>query len=205
MFDGGSSDYIDYVNQGLGYAEGRTGEANDLLNPYRRMGMMSAAPLMRFSRQTITDPGSYYNNMMSGYETSPAAQAQMAASQEAAMNAASASGGLGGTNMYNQIQQDAQGIMAQDSQRYMDNLMNLQRQGLGVGQNIFNTGYGASGQQAQNLHQTGLAGLRAYSSMGQAAQMAGLESGRNWASLAGGVAGAMLPRVSSLAQGIMNF
>lgn len=116
------------------------------------------------------DPSSFINNLMSQYQTSPYAKFQMQQGQNAANNAASASGMMGSTPFMQASQDYAHGISQQDMNQYLQNVLGVNTQ-YGAGQNALMQG----GQNAANA----LTNL--YSHMGDqmGAAAYGREAGKN--------------------------
>jgi hypothetical protein len=150
---GGGPDYDNPADDAMPYLEAIPGTVTPYYNPYINLGKGAARVSAPVYYQQITDPQGYYNDMMSGYQTSDAYkynQQQAMAQQQAAANA----GGFTGTS-YDQANQAAttQGLLAQDQQRYYNNVTGAQQQGLNAGMHYFDTGYQASNTLAQMLGQ----------------------------------------------------
>jgi len=80
--------------------------------------------------QINQSPQDFYQTLMSGYEQSPQYQQQMENMQKAIANAGAASGMMGSGSFYDDWQRNAQNIMAQDQDRWLQNMLGVNtRQG----------------------------------------------------------------------------
>lgn len=79
------------------------------------------------------DPSGFINHLMSGYQTSPYAKFQMQQGQNAANNAASASGMMGSTPFMQASQDYAQNIASGDMQNWLQRVLGINSQ-YGAGQ-----------------------------------------------------------------------
>jgi hypothetical protein len=119
--------------------------------PYREAGMRALPTLEEQMMMLLTSPSTTYNMLSSGYETSPGYEFQQQENMNAA-NSAAAAGGMAGTPAHQQQAMNmSQGTAAQDYNNYMNHMMSLYTQGLGVGNNINQMGYNASSAIAQDL------------------------------------------------------
>lgn len=86
--------------------------------------------------QAGLSPYDAYQNMMSGYMTSPQAKYQTDQMQKAADRGASASGMLGSGSYFDSLQRNQQDIIAQDQQQWLGNMMGVNQQQMGQIQNF---------------------------------------------------------------------
>lgn len=159
---------------------------NHYYGPYREAGLNMLPTLENQANMLITNPGSVYSSLGAGFETSPGYEYQMQTGMNAANQAASA-GGMAGTQQHQgYAQSTAQGIASQEWNTYMDYMMNLYKQGLGLGGDINQMGYKASSSMLDEL--TRFMGAQ----MGLSAQAAQYEAEQalNWLPFVGGLAGA---------------
>lgn len=140
--------------------------AMDQMQKYGQMGADVQKPWLEAGQRGMgryedwlagqKDPSGFINNMMGQYQISPYAKFQMQQGQNAANNAASASGMLGSTPFMQASQDYARNIASQDQNQWLQNV-------LGV-----NTQYG---QGQQNLMQGGQNAANSltnlYSNLGQ--------------------------------------
>jgi|SRR6185295_7566591 len=117
------------------------------------LGKGAVRTMAPIQQQMATDPGAFYNGMMSGYEPSD----QYNFNQQQLMNqqrAAAAAGGFAGTP-YDQGRQAelTHGLLSQDEQEYFNNLMGIQNKGMNAGMDYFHQGYDASSNLANLLGQ----------------------------------------------------
>lgn len=163
----GYEELMKMLQQGMGEMKGYTNEANALLSPYRDIGM-GQTNFLQQAIANMSNPNEFYNKMMSGYQESPMATRQRQMGTNDALAAASASGMTGSSDLLSQINQQSQNISNQDQQKYFNNMMGINNQGLGMAQNLYNTGYGATGQMSGNLSSLARAVADMYGQMGQA-------------------------------------
>lgn len=152
-FGGSDSSYQNPADSAMPYLEQTPGTVSPYYQPYINWGMQSGNILSNEYGQMATNPQDYYNNIMSGYNQSDAYkynQQQAMAQQQAS----AAQGGYSGTQ-FDQANQAAttQGLLAQDQQQYYNNVTGAQKQGLQGETGLFNTGYEASNQLANDLMQ----------------------------------------------------
>jgi len=179
-----------YGQQGIDAFRQYGQQANQGLQPYQTSGQGEINPYMQ-NYQRMLDPNKFINEQMSGYMESPWAKMQMAKGQNSIQNAASAGGGLGGTNYMADMGDYARNITAADQQNYLNNAMNVWNGGLGRQGEMVGMGHNASGQMGKNMMNTGNNIGNAYNSMGQGV------SG-NYGSMGQGIAGGY----NSMGQGI---
>lgn len=137
-------------NQGQGY-----------LDPYNQAGRGQIDKLTG-AQDKLMDPAALQNEWAKSYQMSPYAQQLQQQAQSSGMDAASSQGLLGSSSAINSIQQGSSNIMNADREKYMNDLMEKYRTGIGVGQNIFGQGANAANQMSQNANQYGqnMAGVK---------------------------------------------
>lgn len=140
-------------------------EAQNYLKPYNQAGMDQIGRLTG-AQDKLMDPAALQNEWAKGYETSPYAQQLQAQAMNSGMEGAGNMGLLGSSAALNTLQQGSSNIMQKDRQNYMNDLMQKYMTGLGIGQNMYNTGANAGNQLGQNA-------------MTQGQNMAGLSFGEN--------------------------
>jgi hypothetical protein len=150
---GNTPDYENPADDAMPYLESVPGTVQPIYQPYIDQGLKSGGILANEYGQMATNPGDYYNNIMSGYTQSDAYkynQQQAMAQQQAAANA----GGYTGTS-FDQANQayTTNGLLANDEQQYYNNVTGAQRYGLQGESHLFDTGYEASNQLANDLVQ----------------------------------------------------
>lgn len=131
------------------------------LQPYNQGGLDQLQKLLG-AEGNLLDPSKLQNEWAKSYEISPYAKQLQDQAKASGMDAASSQGLLGSSSAINAIQQGSSNIMNADRQKFMDDLMQKYMAGIGIGQNIFNTGAGAAGQMSQNANQYGqnMAGVK---------------------------------------------
>lgn len=170
----GAEDYEESLRQGLNELKKYGLEGANFLNPYATAGEGQIGALQRAIASMI-NPGQYYNQIMSNYQESPAAKMQQEVGTNNALNAASASGMLGSSDLLNDINQQSQNISNQDMQQYFNNMMGINTQGLNMAQHMYDAGYGADAQKASIYNNLARAIAQMYGGIGKA-RMAGDEA-----------------------------
>ena len=132
-----------YFQQGMKYQQ-----------PFLQAGQ-GQIPILQGQQSKLLNPASLQNEWVKGYETSPYAQDLMKRSADTG-NQQAAAMGLGGSsaNLEN-VQRTGSSIMQQDRQQYLNDLMQKYMTGIGIGQNIFNTGASTAHNMGQMASQTG--------------------------------------------------
>lgn len=135
-------------------------QAQGFEKPFWQHGLDQYGNLMG-AEGALMDPAKLESQWAQGYETSPYAKQMLAQNQSSGLDAASSMGLMGSSGALQNIQTGAGNIVNQDRQQYMNDLMQKYLQGIGIGQNIYNTGaqMGSQlGQQAQRFgeNQAGL-------------------------------------------------
>jgi len=127
-------------------------QAQRFQQPYADAGM-GQLPILTGAQGRLLDPSSLLAEWMGKYQTSPYAQKSMENAKEAGMGAASSMGLMGSSAALNNVQQSSSDIMNADRQQFLNDLMQKYMAGIGIGQNIYNTGAetaGNLGKQAMN-------------------------------------------------------
>ncbi len=159
--------------------------------PYQEAGKSSLADLQERYKQMLDNPGEIYNKLGQGYQQSPGYAATLRQALSGANNAAAlgGGGGLGSPGAINNTAQAAGDVANQDFEKYMQNVLGLNKQGLEGEQGIEQQGYGANTDYAQMLAQ--LAGTQGqYAFEGQKGKNA--NQSQNWSNLFSGL-GSLLP------------
>lgn len=135
-------------------------EAQGYLKPYNQAGMDQIGRLTG-AQDKLMNPGSLQNEWAEGYSTSPYAKQLQSEAMNAGLEGAGSMGLLGSSAALNTLQQGSSNIMQKDREKYMNDLMQKYLAGLGIGQNMYNTGANVGGQLGQNAMTQGqnLAGL----------------------------------------------
>lgn len=186
---------MDYMNP---YYQGGLADYNRYRSDVGRQGDMFAQygnPADYAWRNAGTSPQEFYQNLMKGYTTSPQAQYQTDQMQKAAQRAGSASGMTGSGTFFDQIQRNQQDIIAQDQDRWLNNMLGVNNQQMGYLNNF-------QGQQNDYLNRlNGLAnmGFNSANNMGQYAigqgnanAMTEMGKGNTWGNMLNFGAGAYM-------------
>ncbi len=119
-------------------------QAQGYQEPYRQAGVDQLGRL-NTAENSLLDPSALLAKWMGSYEMSPYAQKSMSNAKESGLGAASSMGLLGSSSALSNIQNSAGDIMNADRTQFLNDLMQKYMTGIGVGQNIYNTGAATAG------------------------------------------------------------
>lgn len=152
--------FSSFMHPGRGYDK-----AQEQLDKYYQQAQAYQQPYMQRGDQAygglntamgnLLDPEKLQSQWASGYEESPYAKQQEAMAQQQGLNAASSMGLMGSSPALQAIQSGTAGIVQQDRQQYLNDLMQKYLAGTGIGQNIYGIGANAGNQMAQNAMNQG--------------------------------------------------
>jgi hypothetical protein len=125
-----------FFQQAMGYQQ-----------PYDEAGKNQIGKL-NTAEDRLLHPDELLNEWTSGYETSPFAKQLLGQSKAAGLDAASSMGLNGSSAALGNIQNSAGNIVNSDRNSYLTDLMEKYMKGIGIGQNIFNTGATTAGHEA---------------------------------------------------------
>lgn len=174
-----AGDHIrDYYNQATGY-----------LNPYNDAGK---GALDQYSNMVapMANPQEFYNNMMSGFQLSPAQKFAQQQGLDAISNNMAMRGLSGSGSMAKALEDYAQNNTAQAQQQYFNNLSGIYNQGLQGYGNLMNQGFNAGALNSQHAMNAG----RSEAELAQARAMMSANSARGNSEglgLLGGAIGAL--------------
>lgn len=120
------------------------GQAQDFQRPYADAGKNQIGTLTG-AENALLDPSALLGKWMESYESSPFAKKSMSNARESGLDAASSMGLSGSSAAVNNIQQSSGDIMNADRSQFLNDLMQKYMAGVGIGQNIFNTGAATAG------------------------------------------------------------
>ncbi len=181
-------------------------QAQGIEQPFINQGQAQYAPLNE-ARSALMNPAQLENQWSQGYQNSPYAQQLLNMNRQSGLEAAGAMG-MGTNNMMgssaalNNIQAGAGNIVNQQRQQYLNDLMQKYMQGIGLGQNMYNTGANMGGQmggqamtQGENMAQLGYGiknapGEQLAGVMRMIASIMGANNGSGAGAAAGAAAGA---------------
>ncbi len=127
-----------YYNQGQGYQQ-----------PYNTQGQAQTGNLNEYINK-LMHPETLQDEWSKGYKESETAKQMEGLANEHGLNTASSMGLMGSSPALQAIQAGTTGIVAQDRQKYLDDLMEKYKTGAGISQGIYNTGATTAGQMGQN-------------------------------------------------------
>lgn len=125
-------EYEKYMNRGMEYQK-----------PFYNAGQRGLKGYEDWSN-SMKDPTGFINNIMGQYQQSPYAKFQMQQGQNAANNAASASGLMGSTPYMQASQDYARNITSQDQNQWLNNVLGVNTQYGGSQGNLMNSGQNAA-------------------------------------------------------------
>lgn len=119
--------------------------------PYMQQGQSAYNQYSPILNQMTQDPAAYLSQLMSGYEESPY-YSNMRDEALKAASATAAAGGRRGTpqDMAQQAKLSA-ALTGEGMQNWLQNVFNLQNQGLQGQQHLYDVGYGAAGQYGSDM------------------------------------------------------
>lgn len=120
------------------------GQAQQFQQPYAQAGQNQLGTLTG-AENSLLDPSALLAKWMDSYQMSPFAEKTMQNSRESGLDAASSMGLSGSSAALNNIQQSAGDVMNADRSQFLNDLMQKYMTGIGLGQNIFNTGAATAG------------------------------------------------------------
>lgn len=133
------------------YFEKSEAAMKQYMQPFVDYGWGFSPSLQSNYNNLVNDPAAMLEMFMSGYEPSKAYQMQQDRMGQAAANSAAA-GGFRGAPLEQATQQEiTQGLLSQDMQKYLSNVLGLYGTGLQGQQGMFNTGFNASSGLSSDL------------------------------------------------------
>lgn len=147
LFGGGANPMND-ANQYLNQIPGIAHQGYD---PYVNAGLDASGKTKSAYEDLMNDPTGFINKLMEGYKPSEGYQFQKGELTKELGNAAAA-GGIAGTN-FDQMNQakGIQGLLSQDMQQFLQNVLGRYDKGLKGEEGIANRGYDASGKLTDAL------------------------------------------------------
>lgn len=149
-----------FLHPGRGYRDAARemqkawGQAQDFQRPYADAGKNQIG-ILTGAENSLLDPSALLSKWMESYQSSPFAQKSMENARESGLNAASSMGLGGSSAAVNNIQQSSGDIMNADRSQYLNDLMQKYMTGVGIGQNIFNTGAATAGNMGNQAISVG--------------------------------------------------
>lgn len=192
LFGGGQQegyqDLIDQLQRGQQSQQQYTQQGIGYLDPYRQFGQQAGGDLQSMFAQ-MRDPSAYINNILSGYQQSPAEQFAQKQALEAITNQAQ-SQGLGGSSAAQmQAGQTAANIAGQNQNQYLQNVLGVNQNRMGGLQNLVGAGAGAAGQSAAMMGNLGQSMMSSYGDIGNAMYGQDVSRGTALSNLLGTIGG----------------
>lgn len=129
-------------------------QAQGFQQPYRQAGLDQLNRL-NSAENSLLDPSTLLNKWMGSYTTSPYAKRSMDNAKASGLDAASSMGLLGSNSAISNIQNSSSDIMNADRQQFLNDLMQKYMTGIGIGQNIYNTGAATAGNMGNQALSVG--------------------------------------------------
>lgn len=168
------------------------GATQGYYDPYIKAGQGALSQLEGQYGNLLKDPGGLMNQIGQSYQKSPGFDFQLKQALQAASNAAAAGGLAGSPQHEQQSMQLANNLANQDYNSWISRALGLYGQGLQGEQDLYHTGYDASGSMANILKDT-LAKQAELKYQGQdAANKHQAQAGSIWDTV-GSLAGAAIP------------
>jgi hypothetical protein len=133
-----------YLNQIPGMAKG-------YYEPYINKGNEAYNTFNPEINQMTSDPAAFLEKIMKGYEPSRGYQLQRDEQLKAAGNSAAAGGMRGSSNDISNEARIADTLQGEDMQKWLQNVLGIQKQGQTGEENLYNTGYNASNALSSDL------------------------------------------------------
>lgn len=159
--------------------------------PYINRGNQSQELASGAYSQMLNDPSSFVEQIMASYQPSKGYDFRKKNAMNAARNSAAAGGFSGTYNDQAQQSELADGLLSQDMQQYLQNILGVHGTGLAGHQNVANMGYNAAGSLADY---TGNA-YGAQAQMRRSNNMQRMQSNHGNAGLFGGFVGQGLKKM----------
>ncbi len=151
MFGLSGASHKDPAAAAMPYLNQIPGIGKEAYNPFIQQGQQSSQITNPIYSQMAQDPSGFLNQMMNNYSPSEGYRFKEQALSRALGNTAAA-GGMSGTQGHQMEQGDMiRGLLGQDQQQYLANLLGIQGQGLQGHEGNIGRGYGASGDLAGYL------------------------------------------------------
>ena len=129
-------------------------EAQGNLQPYNQNGQNAFGGLNQ-AMQNLLNPQTLQDQWSKGYQESDLAKQNEAMASQHGLDAASSMGLMASSPAIQAIQSGTSGIVAADRQKYLDDLMQKYMTGIGIGQNVYNTGANSANALSQNAMNMG--------------------------------------------------
>ena len=123
------------------------------LGSYMEHGKNAGDALFREFMMLLNNPQGQYDELTAGFEESPGYEYNYNQSMNASNSAAAAGGMLGSPAHQQAASEQATQNANQEFSNYFDDMLNLYMTGIGMGQDFYKTGYGASSQMADTMAQ----------------------------------------------------
>lgn len=186
-----------YYQQGQGY-----------LNPYSQNGMETYGKYSG-AMDNLLDPSKLEDEWSKHYRESDIAQQDEAMGNQHGLNAAASMGLMGSSPALQAIQSGTAGIVAQDRQKYLEDLMKKYMTGIGIGQDIYGKGATAANSMSQNAMNMGQNSSQLEFNKNNAqgdmfGKLLGYGSGLVGSALGGPIGGALANKMGWSTQGTYN-
>ena len=128
--------------------------AQGRLQPYNQNGQ-DVYGKYKEAMEKLMNPGGLQDEWSKNYQESDIAKQNEAMASQSGLNAAQQMGLNGSSPALQAIQSGTAGIVANDRQKYLDDLMQKYMAGIGIGKDIYGTGANAAGKQSRKCNEQG--------------------------------------------------
>lgn len=183
----GSGDFTNPADPAMKYLNNIPGTISPYYNPYINRGNQAGDALQGQYGELLNDPGAKLNKIGTDYQKSPGFDFALQQALQGA-NHAAAAGGMAGTSQ-NQMEamKAATGLANQDYENWLSHALGLYGTGIQGQQGMYNTGYNASNELAQNLANTMLNQAKLSYEGQNAENQHNSAQGSIWGDLLGGI------------------
>lgn len=134
------------ANAAMPYLDQIPGEAHKLYDPYITRGHQAGDRLSSEYDKLLSDPTAFINKIMEGYKTSEGYNFQKDELMKELGNNAAAGGVAGTPYDFDRKSERVQGLLSQDMQQFLQNVLGRYDKGLAGEQGFEQEGYDASGK-----------------------------------------------------------
>lgn len=129
-------------------------QSQSYLNPYNQNGLEAYGKYSN-AMDKLLNPASLEDEWSKNYKESELAKQNEDMATQSGLNAAQQMGLMGSEPALSALQSGKASIVAQDRQRYLDDLMKKYMAGIGIGQDIYSKGENSAGQMSNNASNMG--------------------------------------------------
>lgn len=155
-----------YAREGIGAIQGRTLNANEVLNPFYQTGYNAGQSLANEANAEWANSPLNRRFTLQDFQEDPGYQFRLAEGERGIRNDMAARGGLYSGGALKGMERFRQGLAAQEYGNAFDRFKQEQQQRYNQLLPLYNTGYSAASQQSGNIFNEGLSELEALTGIG---------------------------------------